>query len=100
MSAGEKALSMVLRIFLCRGVLAQNAIHQFRELSAQAVEHALEQGGFDILDRLVQQRVGELQGLAQACGMLRLSFERQRRCTLFRRLGEKGNVARIMWFGW
>jgi hypothetical protein len=33
---------MVFRGFLSRGVLAQNAIHQFRELRAQTVEYAFE----------------------------------------------------------
>jgi hypothetical protein len=33
---------MVFGVFLCRGVLAQNPIHQFWEPRAQAVEHALE----------------------------------------------------------
>ena len=51
------------------GVLAQNAIDQFRELRAQAVEYALEQCRLDILGGLMQQRIGEFQGLGQDGGM-------------------------------
>src|ERR1700691_1410064 len=101
MSAGEKALSMVFRVFLSggvqsRGVLAQDAIHQFRELRAQSVEYALEKRGLDVLGRLMQQRVGEFQGLGQDGCMHRLGVETQRGIgTLLYRLSEDGNVARI-----
>src|SRR6202041_3753554 len=101
MSAGEKALSMVplsivFGTFLCCSVFPQNAIHQFRELCAQAVEYAFEERGLDILGSLMQQRVGEFQGLGQDRRMYRLGVRRQSRHARLRRLGENRNIARVV----
>src|SRR5271167_2062780 len=89
MSAGEKALSMALRIIAgrqpsaplgtlkpCsiarfwgflgdRGVLAQDAIDQFRKLGTQTVQYPLEQGRLDVARRLAQERIGQSQCLRQ-----------------------------------
>jgi hypothetical protein len=78
---------------------AQNAIHQFRELCAQTVEYAFEERGLDILGGLMQQRVGEFQGLREDCRVYRLGVRGQDRHARLGRFGENRNIARVVLVG-
>src|SRR5277367_5871117 len=75
MSAGEKALSTVVRSGLRGQMFAQDAIQHFRKLRSQAVQYPLEQSCLDVFGRLMQERIGELQRLCQDRGMHRLGVD-------------------------